>query len=118
MLEVFEKACISLHKFKENRISGKLLNTETGFLYQRKQRVVQNEQYSWNNGSPRLYTIRFWNIFFLLYINCLSHDLASSTKLFADETFLFSVVKNTTKSRNDLKNDPAKRGPWAYENEP
>ena len=46
MLEVFEKACISLHKLKENRISGKLLNIETGFLHQRKQRVVQNEQYS------------------------------------------------------------------------
>ena len=42
-------------------------------------------------------------LFFFIYINRLSHDLASSTKLFADETFLFSVVKNMTKSRNDLK---------------
>ena len=35
-----------LHKLKENGRLGNLLNVVTGFLYQQKQRVVLNEQYS------------------------------------------------------------------------
>ena len=44
-------------------------------------------------------------LFFLTYINNLSDDLASNATLFADDTSLFSVVKNMTKLANDLNND-------------
>ena len=49
-----------LHKLKENDILAKLLNAVTDFLYQRKQRVALNGQYS----STRFYTcsIVFSNI--------------------------------------------------------
>ena len=35
-----------LHKLKENDISGKILNIEKYFIYQRKKRVTLNGQYS------------------------------------------------------------------------
>ena len=44
----------------------------------------------------------------LIYINELSDDLASNAKLFADDTSLFSVVENMTKSVNELNNDLTK----------
>ena len=46
-----------LFKFKQNGISGNLLNVITDFLYQRKQRIVLNRQHSsWTNvkaGVPQ-----------------------------------------------------------------
>ena len=83
------------------------LNIATGFLYQRKQRVVLNGQYSsWvviKAGAPQGSLLGL--LFFLIYINGLSDSLASNPKLFADDTSLFSVAENMTKSANDLNND-------------
>ena len=93
-----------LHKLKENGISGKLLDTVKE-LYQRKQRVVLNSQYSsWaaiEAGVPQGSILG--PLLFLIYINDLFDDLASNAKLFADDTSLFSVVENMTKSANKLK---------------
>ena len=42
---------------------------------------------------------------FLIYINDLSDDLVSSVKHFAGDTSLFSVVRNSSISANELNND-------------
>ena len=52
---------------------------------------------------------------FLIYINDLSDNLASNPKLFADDTSLFSVVKNVNASNIDLNNDLKKIGEWAFQ---
>ena len=101
---------------KENGISGKLLNTVTDFLYQWKQKVVLNGQYSsWaaiEAGAPEGSILG--PLFFLIYTNHLSDDLASNAKLFADDTYLFSVVENIIKSANELNNDLPKISTWAF----
>ena len=51
---------------------------------------------------------RFYTWTILIYINDLSNDLASNPKLFADDTSLFSVVENMTKSANDINRDLVK----------
>ena len=85
-----------LFKLKQNGISGNLLNVFTDFLNQRKQGVVLNEQHSsWTNveaGVPQGSILG--PLFFLICINDLSDGLTSNTKLFADDTSLFSVVQN------------------------
>ena len=52
---------------------------------------------------------------FLIYINDLSDNLASNPKLFADDTLLFSVVKNVDASNIDLNNNLKKIGEWAFQ---
>ena len=99
-----------LHKLKENGISGKLLNIVKDLLYQGKQRVVLNGQYSsWTAIEARVPQASiFGPLLFLIYINDLFDDLAPSARLFADDTSLFSVVENMSKLANELKNDLAK----------
>ena len=46
-----------------------------------------------------------------MYINDLSDNLASNPKLFADDTLLFSVVKNVDASNIDLNNN-LKKESW------
>ena len=53
--------------------------------------------------------------FFLMHINDVFFDLAFNAKLFADDTSLFSVVENMTKSANELNNDLAKIITWAFQ---
>ena len=44
-------------------------------------------------------------LLFLVYINDLERNIKSSTKLFADDTMLFSIVKNPEMSANYLNHD-------------
>ena len=53
-------------------------------------------------------------MFFLMYINDPSCGL-SLTKLFADDTSLFSVVHDVTQSTNELNDDLEKISNWAYQ---
>ena len=53
-------------------------------------------------------------MFFLIYINDLPDGLKSNVKLFADDTSLFSVVKNKEESASDLTNDLDMISKWAY----
>ena len=102
---------------KTDGISGKLLNTLTNFLHNRTQRVMLDGQYSsWpniKNGVPQ--GSLPGPLLFLIYINDLSENLASNPKLFADDTSLFSVVKNVNASNIDLNNDLKKIGEWAFQ---
>ena len=87
----------SLHyKLRQNGISDELLNILTDFLDNRTQRVILNGQYSsWAKveaGVPQGSILG--PLLFLIYINDLSDNLALKPKLFADNTSLFSVVKN------------------------
>ena len=47
-----------------------------------------------------------------MYINDLSCRLSSTTKLFADDTSLFSVGHDVTQSTNELNDDLEN---WAYQ---
>ena len=53
-------------------------------------------------------------LFFLLYINDLTENLNSNPKLFADDTFLFSIVSNIAQSNSQLSSDLTKINDWAF----
>ena len=53
-------------------------------------------------------------LFFLVYINHLPHGLLSNPKLFADDTSIFSVVKDHLNS-SKLNQDLSKISQWTYQ---
>ena len=68
---------------------------------------------------------QFWvNFFFLftyiliylyiLLINDLLNELKSNVKLFADDTFLFTIVQDKNESANTINNDQLQISKWAY----
>ena len=105
-----------LYKLKSFGISGNLLNLIKHYLTDRSQRVLLNGQCS--NWQPILAGVPQGSIlgplFFLMYINDLPDGLKSNVKLFADDTSLFSVVKNKEESASDLTNDLDMISKWAY----
>ena len=82
----------------------------------RSQRVLLNGQCS--NWQPILAGVPQGSILgpllFLIYINDLPDGLRSNIKLFADDTSLFSVVKNKEGSASDLISDLDMISKWAY----
>lgn len=84
----------------------------TDFHYRREQRIVLNGTHShslWGNveaeapETPQGSLIE--PLFFLIYINDLSDGLTSSSKLFADDTYEFSIVHDTNLAAKNLNND-------------
>ena len=53
-------------------------------------------------------------LLFLVYINDLQDELKSNVKLFADDTSLFSIVKDLNESVSILNNDLLLISKWAY----
>ena len=53
-------------------------------------------------------------LLFLIYIDDLAEGLKSSVKLFADDTSIFSIVKDPTKSSNELNSDLKIIINWAF----
>ena len=106
-----------IYKLKQNGVAGDLLDTLTNFLKERKQRVVLNGQYStWKNveaGVPQGSILG--PLLFLLYINDLPENLGSNPKLFADDTSLFSVIRNKHLSAQNLNEDLNKINHWAFQ---
>ena len=91
-------------KLKQNGISGNLLNILQDFLKNRKQRVVLNWQaYNWVNihAGVRQGSI-LEPLLFLIYVNDLAENLSSKPKLFADDTSLFSLVRDRDTSAIDI----------------
>ena len=106
-----------IFKLSQNGISGNLLDILSDFLSDRKQRVVLNGQKStWENvnaGVPQGSILG--PLLFLIYINDLSGDLSSKTKLFADDTSLFNEAHDINISANELNNDLKKVSNWAFQ---
>ena len=54
-------------------------------------------------------------LLFLIYINNPSEDLTTNVKLFADDTSLFSIVRNMNTSTTNFNNDLNKIKNWAFQ---
>ena len=97
-----------LCKFKSMGISGELYNLLENYLSNRFQRILLNgKASSWRpvlTGVPQGSILG--PLLFLIYINDLPNKLKSNRKLFADDTSLFTIVKDKNKSANMLNNDP------------
>ena len=106
-----------IYKLKQNGVAGDLLDTLTNFLKKRKQRVVLNGQYSTltnvEAGVPQGSILG--PLLFLVYINDLPENLVSNPKLFADDTSLFSVIRNKHLSAQNLNEDLNKINHWAFQ---
>ena len=97
--------------------SGELYNLLENYLPGRFQSVVLNGQTS--SWRPVLAGVPQGSIMglllFLIYINDLPSKLKSNVKkLFADDTSLFTVVKDKNESANILNNDLQSVSTWAY----
>ena len=106
-----------IFKLEQNGISGNLLNLFKNYLSNRKQRVVLNGSYSdystVESGVPQGSVLG--PLLFLIYINDLERNIKSNIKFFADDTMLFSIVKNPELSANDLNHDLNVIYQWAYQ---
>ena len=104
-----------LFKLKQNGINGKLLNLMKSYLGNRKQRVVLNGSESdWGfieSGVPQGSVLG--PLLFLIYINDLEVGIKSHIKFFADDTSLFSIVKDPDASAHELNHDLNLISQWA-----
>ena len=57
---------------------------------------------------------QIWVHSFLIYISDLPNEMKSNVKLFADDTSLFTIVKDENESTNVLNNDLLLIPRWAY----
>ena len=105
-----------IYKIKSVGISGPLLKLIENFLSNRYQRVLINGKSS--TCLPIIAGVLQDSIlgplFFLIYINDLSKNLSSITKIFADNTSTFSVVHDIDLSAKQL-NDLNKISEWAFQ---
>ena len=103
-------------KLNQYGISKNLLHLIKCFLKNREQRVALNGQTSsWTNvlvGVPQGSILG--PLFFLIYINDVSDDFSSNPKLFADDVFIFSVIRDKSTSSKELNNDLRKISNRAY----
>ena len=85
-----------IFKLKQIGIYGSLLKMFGNYLHNRKQRVSLNGSYSdysiVESGVPQGSVLG--PLLFLVYINDLERNIKSNIKFFADNTMLFSVVKD------------------------
>ena len=96
-----------IFKLKENGVSGNLLKLLQNYINNRKQRVVLNgsfSDYSTIESGVSQGSV-LGPLLLLIYINDLETDIKSNTKFFADNTMLFSIVKDPVISANNLNHD-------------
>ena len=105
-----------LYKIKSMGISGELYSLLESYLSGRLQRVVLNGQTSsWRSVLAGVSKGSILGpLLFLIYINDLPNELKSNVKLFADDTSLFTIVKDKNESANTLNNDLMLISKWAY----
>ena len=106
-----------IFKLKQNGISGSLLKLLENYLSNRKQRVVLNGSTSdyddIKSGVPQGSVLG--PLLFLIYINDLEDDIKSQIRFFADDTMLYSIVRNPTITSNQLNQDLETIRQWAYQ---
>ena len=106
-----------LYKLKSMGISGEIYKLLENYLSGRFQRVLLNGQTS--SWRPILAGVPQGSILgpllFLIYINDLPNELKSNAKLFADDTSLYSVVKDPTVSAFELNHDLDIISKWAIQ---
>ena len=106
-----------LFELKRLGLSGKYYGLIKSFLRNRHQRVVLNGQSSkWSSikaGVPQGSVLG--PLLFLVYTNDLPNGLLSNPKFFADDTSIFSVVKDNLNSSNKLNEDLSQISQWAYQ---
>ena len=106
-----------LFKLKCYGVERSFYNILENYLHGRKQSVVLSSQSSsWlnvNAGIPQGSVLG--PILFLIYINDLPENLVSATILFADDTSIFSTVRDLTKSGMDLNQDLSTINNWAFQ---
>ena len=103
-----------LCKLRSMGISGELYNLLEIYLSDRFQRVY-GQASSWRPvlaGVPQGSILA--PLLFLIYINDLPNELKSNAKLFADDTSLFTIVKDKTESANIHSNNLSEISKWAY----
>ena len=103
-----------LYKLRSMGISGELYNLLEIYLSDRFQRVY-GQASSWRPvlaGVPQGSILA--PLLFLIYINDLPNESKSNAKLFADDTSLFTIVKDKTESANIHSNDLSEISKWAY----
>ena len=105
-----------LYKLKSMGFSRELYKLLENYLSNRFQRVLLNGQTS--SWKPVLAGVPQGSILglllFLVYINDSPDGLKSNAKHFADDTSLFTIVKDKNKSANILNNDLQSISTWAY----
>ena len=93
-----------------------ILPVDHHHLSGRLQRVALNRQASsWRSvlaGVPQGSILG--PVLFLIYISDLPNELKSNVKLFADDTSLFTIVKDKNESVNTLNNDLMLISKWVY----
>ena len=96
-----------IFKLKQNGVSGNLLKFFQNYLNNRKQRVVLNDSFSnystIESGVPQGSVLG--PLLFLIYINDLERNTKSNINFFADDTMLFSIVKDPVISADNLNHD-------------
>ena len=106
-----------IFKLKQNGISGRLLKFFENYLLNRKQRVVLNGSCSnfslIESGVPQGSVLG--PLLFLIYINDLERNIKSNVNFFADDTMLFSIVKDPVISASDLNHDLDIIYQWAHQ---
>ena len=104
-----------IFKLKQNGISGSPLKLFQNYLSNRKQCVVLNGSHSdysgIESGAPQGSVLG--PLLFLIYINDFERNIKSNIKFFADDTMLFSLVKDPEISANDLNHDHDIIRQWA-----
>ena len=105
-----------IHKLKNIRIDGNLLNLIKSVLHSRYQIVVlsghSSKSQNVNAGVPQGSVLG--PLFSLIYINNLPQGLLSDVKLFADDNSLFSVIHDIDDSSATLNDDLVKIQEWLY----
>ena len=105
-----------LFKLESMGISGDLLNLMESFLSERFQIVLLNGQSSeWASAKAHVPQGSILGLLlFLIYIYDLSDGITSSVKLFADDTSVFSTIRDINYSASNFNSDLQTISEWAF----